>query len=89
MQEGKEPLRSFGDLMQFFDKDKKTVKEPEKSKPKKVVAETSPVVDSDQPTETPKPAEAASPVVASEPVTEAVVQAAPADPIPPAESSDS
>ncbi len=29
MQDGKEPLRSFGDLMQFFGKDKKTVTEKE------------------------------------------------------------
>ncbi|TWU60793.1 General stress protein 13 [Rubripirellula tenax] len=33
MQDGKEPLRSFGDLMQYFGKDKKTVTETPKPEP--------------------------------------------------------
>lgn len=91
MVEGKEPLRSFGDLMQFFDKDKKTVKEPVESKPDpkpaKVVAEAAPVADSDQPVETPKPVEAPQPVDAPEPVAHS--QASSPEPVPPAEPSDS
>ncbi|TWU48458.1 S1 RNA-binding domain-containing protein [Rubripirellula reticaptiva] len=35
MQDGKEPLRSFGDLLQFFGKDTKTVTEKPAPKPKK------------------------------------------------------
>jgi protein Tex len=99
MQEGKEPLRSFGDLLQFFDKDKKTVKEPAESKPKakqpaaeKVADSTPTVVDSDKPataadSSDPSPSvRPAKPVDAPESTSES---SAPQPATPQAEPSDS
>ena len=61
MQEGKEPLRSFGDLMQFFDKPAEIQSEKEKpAKSKPVAEDPKPSSEETQPVTEPK-AEQASP----------------------------
>ncbi|MFG0290900.1 MAG: S1 RNA-binding domain-containing protein [Rhodopirellula sp. JB044] len=75
MQEGKEPLRSFGDLMQLFNKDKAKPADAKASEVKP--AEEKPAESkSEEPKQAePKPADAAPPAEESKPVAEPTSEA--------------